>query len=143
KELKNGHIVCEILQKSVCPCAAYPTEDDEKIINQWIPLYQQGLVDLVNSGRYDGRDDFTVVVQPFFTQTQPPRKDNNKIDYSYFAPDCFHFSGKGHSVAALSIWNNMFESVSTKKTSWHQGEPFECPTEDHPYIYTSKNSIRK
>ncbi|CAF3768328.1 unnamed protein product [Rotaria sp. Silwood1] len=143
KELKNGHIVCEILQKSVCPCAAYPTEDDEKIINQWIPLYQQGLVDLVNSGRYDGRDDFTVVVQPFFTQTQPPRKDNNKIDYSYFAPDCFHFSGKGHSVAALSLWNNMFESVSTKKTSWHQGEPFECPTEDHPYIYTSKNSIRK
>ncbi|CAF4396932.1 unnamed protein product [Rotaria sp. Silwood2] len=135
KELKNGNIVCGLLHKSVCPCAAYPTKEDETIINDWIPKYQQGLVDLVNSGRYDGRDDFTVVVQPFFTQTTPPRK-NDKIDFSYFAPDCFHLS-----VAALSLWNNMFESVGTKKTSWHKDEPLECPTTDHPYIYTRKNSV--
>jgi hypothetical protein len=35
----------------------------------------------------------------------------------------------------------MFEPVGAKKYSWHQGEPFECPRQDHPFIYTSKNSI--
>lgn len=93
QELKKGNIVCELLHKSLCPCAAYPTEQDEKIISEWIPQYQQGLVDLVNTGRYDSRDDFTVVVQPFLEHTVPPRK-GEKVDFSYFAPDCFHFSGK-------------------------------------------------
>lgn len=92
KELKDGNIVCGLLHKFVCKCAAYPTEEQENILSQWIPQYQQGLVDLVNSGRYDGRDDFTVVVQPFLAHTQPPRK-KEKVDFSYFAPDCFHFSG--------------------------------------------------
>jgi phospholipase B1 len=140
KELAKGNFVCGLLHKYACPCAAFPTEEQEKILNEWIPQYQQGLIDLVNTGRYDGRDDFTVVVQPFMAKTQPPRKAE-KIDFSYFAPDCFHFSGKGHSVASLSLWNNMFEPVGTKKDSWHQGEPFECPKQDHPFIYTSKNSI--
>jgi phospholipase B1 len=140
KELKNGNFICGLLHKDLCPCAAYPTQEQEEILSQWIPQYQQGLIDLVNTGRYDGRDDFTVVIQPFLAQTQPPRKAD-KIDFSYFAPDCFHFSGKGHSVASLSIWNNMFERVGAKKTSWHQGEPFECPLQDHPFIYTSKNSM--
>ncbi|UJR11322.1 hypothetical protein I4U23_015503 [Adineta vaga] len=140
RELKDGNFVCKILHKSVCPCAAYPTEDQEKTLSEWIPQYQQGVVDLINSGRYDGRDDFTVVVQPFLSQTTPPRKAN-KIDFSYFAPDCFHFSAKGHAVASLSLWNNMFEPIGAKKTSWHQGEPFECPSQDHPFIYTSKNSM--
>lgn len=140
KDLKKGHLACGLLHKFLCDCAANPSEEDEKILTEWIPQYQQGLADLISSGRYDGRDDFTVVVQPFLAETVPPRK-GDKLDFSYFAPDCFHFSGKGHSVAALSLWNNMFESVSTKKRSWHQGEPFECPTADHPYIYTSKNSV--
>ncbi|CAF3909934.1 unnamed protein product [Rotaria sp. Silwood1] len=143
KELKDGNIVCGLLQKSSCPCAAYPTQEQENILKDWIPGYQTGLDDLVKTRRYDGRDDFTVVVQPFFTHTQPPQEKKGGIDFSYFAPDCFHLSAKGHAVAALSLWNNMFEAVGTKKTSWHEGEPFECPTEDHPYIYTWKNSISK
>ncbi|CAF3893221.1 unnamed protein product [Rotaria sp. Silwood1] len=142
KELKDGNIVCGLLQKSSCPCAAYPTQGQEDILKDWIPGYQQGLLNLVNTSHYDGREDFTVVVQPFFIHTEPPRK-NGKIDFSYFAPDCFHLSGKGHAVAALSLWNNMFEPVGKKKTAWHNGEPFECPTEEHPYIYTWKNSISK
>jgi len=93
KELAKGNFVCGLLHKYACPCAAFPTEEQEKILNEWIPQYQQGLIDLVNTGRYDGRDDFTVVVQPFMAKTQPPRKAE-KIDFSYFAPDCFHFSGK-------------------------------------------------
>ena len=30
--------------------------------------------ELINSGRYDTRDDFTVVDQPFFKETYPPEK---------------------------------------------------------------------
>lgn len=28
-------------------------------------------------------------------------------DLSYFAPDCFHLSEKGHKAAAEALWNNM------------------------------------
>lgn len=28
-------------------------------------------------------------------------------DLSYFSPDCFHFSVKGHAATAQSVWNNM------------------------------------
>ena len=28
-------------------------------------------------------------------------------DESYFSPDCFHFSAKGHALGAKEIWNNM------------------------------------
>ncbi|CAF1270675.1 unnamed protein product, partial [Didymodactylos carnosus] len=101
------------------------------------------LKDLVATGRYDTSDDFTVVIQPFLTETKIPRTDKpgNPIDFSYFAPDCFHFSGKGHSITALSLWNNMLEPVEQKQTFWHKGEALECPTEEHPYFFTSKNSV--
>lgn len=39
--------------------------------------YQQGVRDLVSSGRYDTRDDFTVVAQPFFEDTEIPRMVGN------------------------------------------------------------------
>lgn len=39
--------------------------------------YQQGVRDLVSSGRYDTRDDFTVVAQPFFEDTEIPRMVSN------------------------------------------------------------------
>ena len=26
---------------------------------------------------------------------------------SYFAPDCFHFSAKGHMEGAKALWKNM------------------------------------
>lgn len=52
------------------------------------------LVNLTNSGRYDTHDNFTVVIQPFMAHEQIPRLLNGDIDFSYFAPDCFHLSGK-------------------------------------------------
>ena len=32
---------------------------------------------------------------------------NGQPDKSYFAPDCFHFSTKGHKEMAVALWNNM------------------------------------
>ena len=93
KDLNSGGFVCQTLHKRTCPCAAFPTPEQAKILDNYVPRYHQILIDLVDSGRYDGRDDFTVVVQPFLAKTKIPLKDNHKIDFSYFAPDCFHFSG--------------------------------------------------
>ena len=64
--------------------------------------------------RYDKRDDFTVVLQPFFDHTIIPRKPDGSVDRSFFAPDCFHFSGKAHAASALALWNAMLEPVGKK-----------------------------
>ncbi|CAF2407049.1 unnamed protein product [Rotaria sp. Silwood2] len=140
KELNSGGFVCQTLHKRTCPCAAFPTAEQAKILDDYIPQYHQLLIDLVNSGRYDKREDFTVVIQPFMAKTKIPLKSNQEVDFSYFAPDCFHFSGKGHSQAALSLWNNMLEPVGAKQWFWHINETLTCPTEQYPYIFTSNNS---
>jgi len=90
--MNAGGFVCSLLHEKTCPCAAYPNEDQQRTLDAYLPLYQSRLVDLINSGKYDTRDDFTVVVQPFFAHTGIPLI-NGEIDYSYFAPDCFHMSG--------------------------------------------------
>jgi len=141
--LNAGGFVCRLFHQKTCPCAAFPTDADKRTLEEWIPLYQQNLIDLVNSGKYGQRDDFTVVIQPFMAHTKIPLKKDDEIDYSYFAPDCFHFSGKGHSRAALSLWNNMIEQVGHKRWEWDEGEKLECPTEDRPYFATSKNSAQR
>ncbi|CAF0768007.1 unnamed protein product [Rotaria sordida] len=140
KDLNSGGFVCQTLHKRTCPCAAFPTPNQTKILDDYIPQYHQVLVELVNSGRYDNRSDFTVVIQPFMAKTKLPLKLNNEIDFSYFAPDCFHFSGKGHAQAALALWNNMLEPVGGKKWYWHINETLNCPTEKYPYIFTNNNS---
>lgn len=107
-------------------------------------LYNDYLGDLINSGKYDNRDDFTVVLQPFFSETPVPLKENGSADKSYFALDCFHFSQKGHAVGAKYLWNNMFEPLG-KKTDhidWYNMEPLMCPA-DFPYFATSKNSLNR
>lgn len=42
-------------------------------------------------------DDFTVVVQPFTYKLNFPLKNPNATDFSYMAPDCFHFSQRGYA----------------------------------------------
>lgn len=102
KELNSGGLVCQVLHKFLCPCAAFPSDDDARTLAAWVPQYQQNLFDLVNTGRYYTREDFTVVVQPFLAQTELPRTDSGKVDFSYFAPDCFHFSGSSRFLPPLS-----------------------------------------
>jgi len=140
--LNAGGLFCQLMHKNTCPCCAYPSAADRDTLAQWIPLYQQSLIDLVNTGRYDTRDDFTVVIQPSMVHTPIPRTPEGDIDYGFFAPDCFHFSGKGHTQAALSLWNNMVEQVGRKQWQWHQGEQFECPSQDRPFFATRLNSAQ-
>jgi len=64
-----------------------------------------------------------------------------KTDQSLFAPDCFHFSRRGHAVAASSLWSNMFQQVGRKDMEFHQDQDeLTCPDSGCPYIRTWLNS---
>ncbi|XP_041366930.1 phospholipase B1, membrane-associated-like [Gigantopelta aegis] len=133
---------CSFVHALVCDCG------NDKANAGWLKQlsreYQAEIDRIVGSGRYDTRDDFTVVVQPFFRNTEPPPEGGSgDIDMTYFSPDCFHFSGKGHGAAALSLWNNMLETVGHKQNEWHLNQPFHCPSSffghDHEFFTTSNN----
>jgi phospholipase B1 len=93
EELNAGGLFCSLMHRNTCPCCAYPSDADREALAKYIPEYKGRLIDLINSGRYDTKDDFTVVIQPFMADTPLPRTPSGDPDYSYFAPDCFHFSG--------------------------------------------------
>ncbi|XP_059177537.1 phospholipase B1, membrane-associated-like [Physella acuta] len=62
---------------------------------------------------------------------------------SYFSSDCFHYSKKGHITVAKSLWRNMLEPIQDKSTSIDWFQDTACPREDHPYLYTRKNSQKQ
>ena len=39
-----------------------------------------------------------------------------------------------------ALWNSMIEPVGSKRTSWVPGESIQCPSKEHPFLYTNKNS---
>lgn len=55
----------------------------------------------IDSGRYDSKEDFTVVIQPFTSNLEAPKARNflgfDLADLSLFSVDCFHLSQKGHA----------------------------------------------
>jgi phospholipase B1, membrane-associated len=139
KSLNKG-LVCSYLHQFQCPCGAYPAnaqaeQEVRDTFNQYIEQAQQ----LIDSGVYDRRQDFTVVYQPFFKDTKLPIK-NGEPDYSYFAMDCFHFSAKAYAATTTSLWNNMLEPVGKKSTEWSLDEKIICPNPARPYIFTRLNS---
>ena len=69
------------------------------------------LVELINSGQYNTGNDFTVVLQPFFTEILLPIGPSGYADLSTLAVYCFHFSPSGGRVTAVNLWNNMFQDV--------------------------------
>ncbi|XP_030874275.1 phospholipase B1, membrane-associated-like [Leptonychotes weddellii] len=104
----------------------------------------EGTHQLVENGRYDTREDFTVVVQPFFEKVDMPKTSAGLPDSSFFAPDCFHFSGKAHAYVASALWNNMLEPVG-QKTTQHSFEykiNITCPNQFWPFLSTYKNRMQ-
>ena len=67
--------------------------------------------------RYE-RDQFTVVIQPAFSDLSLFHTPDGRIDYSYFAPDCLHPSQKLHALMARALWNNLLQPVGRKTTGW-------------------------
>jgi phospholipase B1 len=139
-ELEDLHegIVCQSMQGFLCDCAVNK-EHREKV--RFANLeYQKLTNELIDSGIYDTKPDFTIVRQPFMEHMKVPTTSNGLADFSYFAPDCFHFSKKGHEAAAVELWNNMMEKVGKKTTLWNLLDTLHCPPAGNGYIYTSKNS---
>ncbi|XP_045169925.2 phospholipase B1, membrane-associated-like isoform X2 [Mercenaria mercenaria] len=116
---------CNLITSSVCGCAK--NTNNNAMLQANSHGYQDELKRLVATGKYDTRDDFTVVLQPFFENTEPVKDHTGGYDLAYFAPDCFHFSDLGANAAGKSLWNNMIEPVGQKQRAWHLQEPFHCP----------------
>lgn len=137
-DLSKG-LICPLLHKFLCNHVALGLSNGE--VKKLRDSYNQKISDLVSSGKYETRDDFTVVVQPFLRNTSYPKQTNGEPDWSFFAPDCFHFSAKGHAAAGEALWNNMLEPVGSKSTRWHpEGQHVKCPTVAKPFLATYKNS---
>ncbi|CAF1084675.1 unnamed protein product [Brachionus calyciflorus] len=138
---KLSAVTCRIWQMALCSCALLKSERGA-LLNLTKEVQTKTEV-LINSGIYDTSDDFTVVIQPFMKNVSPA-KNEGSIDYSYFAPDCLHFSVKGHEASAIELWNSMLTPVGLKPEKWINIEHnLLCPTKDSPYIFTNKNSKKK
>ncbi|XP_040916146.1 phospholipase B1, membrane-associated-like [Toxotes jaculatrix] len=146
RRIKRNSLGCSVLQKYVCPCFLLPGEDSPELaevkrINRELQIETEKLV---YGGRYDGREDFAVVVQPFFQNSVIPLNADGRPDATYFSEDCFHFSERGHADMAVALWNNMLEPVGQKQTYnnfTNARNSIKCPTEEHPYIFTKVNSL--
>ncbi|KAM4041884.1 phospholipase B1, membrane-associated isoform 2-T2 [Anomaloglossus baeobatrachus] len=143
RKIKAETIGCSILKPNVCPCIINPPEGspeqiEMKTFNRDLQVHVAALAE-----KFKEREDFAVVAQPFFTNTVVPVDGDGLPDTSYFAADCFHFSERGQAEMAIALWNNMIEPVG-KKLSYNNftrsRAKLNCPTNDHPYLYTLKNS---
>jgi len=129
------NFVCSLVHSVVCSCG-HGDNADTVGISSLSKEYQKAVQELVESGRYDGTDDFTVVNQPFFRDTVPPARFDGTPDLSYFAPDCFHFSEKGHNSAGKGLWNNIVSPIGKKRTTWGLTDALQCPG---TYLPTKNN----
>ncbi|XP_078256068.1 phospholipase B1, membrane-associated-like [Rhinoraja longicauda] len=133
-----------ILLRLLCKCVVNPANNSTQL-NELKTLnreYQRRTHVLIDSGRYDSREDFTVVIQPFLEDIEMPRDKNGVPDKSYFAPDCFHFSVKLHAQGARGLWNNMLEPLDGKNMNQSIDQPISlaCPSQEQPYLRTYRNS---
>ncbi|XP_067841234.1 phospholipase B1, membrane-associated [Heptranchias perlo] len=132
------------LLKQLCGCVIKPPDNSTQLdqLQSLNRIYQERTHSLVGSGRYDTREDFTVVIQPFLEDIEIPRDKDGLPDKSYFAPDCFHFGLKSHSQAARSLWNNLLEPMGGKTSNQKFDVPINisCPSKEQPYLRTYRNS---
>ncbi|XP_063722181.1 phospholipase B1, membrane-associated-like [Symsagittifera roscoffensis] len=129
KSMSKGHPICDLAHTCFCSCALESPRKVRRISKNYVEV----LTNLVETGRYDTRDDFKVVIQPFLEDIEPPQVDG-KPDLTYFAPDCFHFSQRGHNSAGRYLWNNMFELKKSRPNTFDPNMPIKCPTEEMPYL---------
>lgn len=143
QEIGPRNPICNTFHTYECPTFMAGKLDNIEKGKQARLRYQKMVETL--AGEYENEEEFTVVHQPFFKDTTPPKHTKGiwkgTVDLSFFAPDCFHFSAKADAAAAEGLWNNIFEAEHQKRTSWKVGEALVCPTEANPFLKTVKNSI--
>jgi phospholipase B1 len=141
-QLYNLHEgTCDMWHNQVCSCAAGSNSTTRSEAKTLATQYQNHIDAMVKQSKWGTKQDFAVVIQPFFVQTTLPLNSNGQPDRSYFAPDCFHFSTKAHEGVGIALWNNMIQPVGKKAQKWTAGEPPQCPTNAQPYLFTAVNSV--
>ncbi|KFQ12613.1 Phospholipase B1, membrane-associated, partial [Leptosomus discolor] len=145
RQIAASSLGCALTVKNVCPCFLNPEENSSELqeIKRVNRDFQAEVSQLINSGRYEARQDFAVVMQPFFRNTLLPLDSNGKPDLSFFAADCFHFSVRGYAEMAVALWNNMLEPVGEKQTYnnfTHDRSKLKCPNPEKPFLSTLRNS---
>uniref|UniRef100_A0A914CKI5 Phospholipase B1, membrane-associated n=1 Tax=Acrobeloides nanus TaxID=290746 RepID=A0A914CKI5_9BILA len=142
KQIDKRDFMCsEFHLLGECKCDAWQNFTTADIADMCVK-YEQAEVAL-QDGRFDDKDDFTLVNQVFFNNaTEPPRLANGTVNLDFFAPDCFHFSQLGHAIVSTYVWNNMLEPVGSKNTQANLSVPttLNCPDPSCPFIRTTKNS---
>ncbi|XP_076874027.1 phospholipase B1, membrane-associated isoform X2 [Brachyhypopomus gauderio] len=146
KKVKSNSLPCSLIPRNTCPCLIIPDDNSlEQIKLKLINLeYQTVIEQLISGGRYDGREDFTVVLQPYLQNTVFPLSKNGNVDPSYFTVDCLHLSERAHSEMAIALWNNMLEPVGKKQAFnnfTYDRTKIRCPSQSEPFIYTKMNSL--
>lgn len=99
-DIKNKPLACNAIHRFICPCLfddKFSATLSRSRVRTFLQGYLWEIQDLVGSGRYDTRKDFTVVIQPASVNAKIPRGRRNGVDLNYLAPDCFHWSQKLHS----------------------------------------------
>ncbi|KAK2170678.1 hypothetical protein LSH36_1g12015 [Paralvinella palmiformis] len=93
--------------------------------------YYNELKSLIDSGKYETKDDFTVVIQPMFVDSDlPVDPETGEYIRTFLSPDCFHPGRGAHQSFALTLWNTMFIPVGQKPQNVKQLEyKWYCPTE--------------
>ncbi|XP_037101363.1 phospholipase B1, membrane-associated-like [Syngnathus acus] len=145
KQVKKNTLGCSLLQRTICPCVINPTENSPEIkeIKQINLEYQAEIHNLISGSRYDGKEDFAVVLQPFLHNFFIPNIGEGEVDTTFFSVDCFQISERTHAEMAIGLWNNMLEPVGRKQAYnnfTYDRSKIHCPTEASPFIFTKVNS---
>uniref|UniRef100_A0A667Z8J5 Uncharacterized protein n=1 Tax=Myripristis murdjan TaxID=586833 RepID=A0A667Z8J5_9TELE len=117
-----------------------PELEEIKRINQ---EYQTETRYLISGDRYDGREDFTVVLQPYLHNSFVPYTGEGQADLSFFSVDCFHISERAHAEMAIALWNNMLEPLGRKQAYnnfTYDRSKIHCPSEVWTKISGSRPS---
>jgi phospholipase B1 len=124
-------LVCGAVHLFACKCSEKKNvEETSQRAKEYVEKLENVDLDSLND-----RNDFGVVVQPFFKDLYVPVDGNGDVDMSFFAPDCFHMSTRGHRAIAAALWNNMI--TDKKENTWNPYDPaLNCPKD--LYIYTSR-----
>ncbi|XP_077409549.1 phospholipase B1, membrane-associated-like [Vanacampus margaritifer] len=145
KQVKKNTLGCSLLQRTSCPCVINPTEYSPEIeeMKQINLEYQTEIRNLISGSRYDAKEDFAVVLQPFLHNSFIPYVGDGEADTTFFSVDCFHISERAHAEMAVALWNNMLEPVGSKQAYnnfTYDRSKIHCPTEASPFIFTKVNS---
>uniref|UniRef100_A0A3Q3WYE9 Uncharacterized protein n=1 Tax=Mola mola TaxID=94237 RepID=A0A3Q3WYE9_MOLML len=105
------------LYRVSCPCVINAAENSPELeeIKRINHEYQAEIQNLISGNRYDGKEDFAVVLQPFLQTFFIPHIGEGEADPSFFSVDCFQISERAQAEMAINLWNNMLEPVGRKQ----------------------------